>query len=100
MPYTIYHIPYTIHHIPYTIQHIPCIIHHREVKLSVFSAQDKEWKDLGKGLGRLVQGEGGKRRVLVRNTMGRVTLNANLYKTMKVWGVCVGVYEYGLMCMV
>eukprot|EP01031_Cornospumella_fuschlensis_P029299 gene29299-35371_t len=51
-----------------------------DAKLAVFSAQDKEWKDLGKGIARLVEGAGGKKRVLVRNTMGRIEPAKNKLK--------------------
>ena len=51
-----------------------------------FHAEDKEWKDVGKGSLRLTKDKdapGGPTRILVRNTLGKITLNTNMFKGMK-----------------
>jgi hypothetical protein len=54
-------------------------------KLFGFSKTDAEWKDLGKGSFRLTKDPAtDKKRLLVRNTLGKITLNAAFYKTMKI----------------
>jgi hypothetical protein len=54
-------------------------------KLFGFSKAESEWKDLGKGSFRLTKDPANhKKRLLVRNTMGKITLNAAFYKTMKI----------------
>jgi hypothetical protein len=55
-----------------------------DCKLLYFNSADQEWKDKGKGSFRLtLTPETGKKRMLVRNTMGKITFNAAFYKGMK-----------------
>lgn len=56
---------------------VPC-------KLHSYSKEDQEWKDIGKGTFRLTSDPSQKKRMLVRNTMGRITFNAAFYKNMKI----------------
>lgn len=57
---------------------VPC-------KLFGFNLQEKEWKDSGKGSFRVTKDvNSGKRRMIVRNTMGKITFNAAFYKDMKI----------------
>lgn len=53
-------------------------------KLKVFDKEDNEWKEIGKGTFRITKDIATqKKRILVRNTMGKITLNANFYAGMK-----------------
>lgn len=53
-------------------------------KLSRFSKADNEWKDVGKGSLRITKDpDNGKQRILVRNELGKPTLNCNLIAGMK-----------------
>lgn len=57
---------------------VPC-------KLRSYNKEEQEWKDLGKGSFRLTRDPAsGKKRMLVRNTLGRITFNAGFYKNMKI----------------
>eukprot|EP00981_Chlorochromonas_danica_P003171 scaffold633_cov288-Ochromonas_danica.AAC.6 len=57
---------------------VPC-------KLFSYNREDSEWKDLGKGCFRLTMDPSTKKkRMMVRNTLGRITFNANFYKGMKI----------------
>ena len=57
---------------------VPC-------KLFGFNTEDKEWKDSGKGSFRVTADpSSGKKRMLVRNTMGKITFNAGFYRSMKI----------------
>jgi hypothetical protein len=49
-------------------------------------SKDGEWKDTGKGTFRITRSpdNGGKQRMLVRNIIGKVTLNAGFFKEMKI----------------
>ena len=47
---------------------------------------DSEWKDVGKGSMKVTREKGAAGavpRILIRNTLGKITLNTNLYKGMK-----------------
>jgi hypothetical protein len=54
-------------------------------KLFRYSAEDKEWKDTGKGTFRVTMDQDTKkRRMLVRNGLGKIIFNAAFFKTMKI----------------
>jgi hypothetical protein len=57
------------------------------MKLMRYNAEDKEWKDVGKGSLSLTRpkdgGASSSARILVRNTLGKPTLNTNMFKGMK-----------------
>lgn len=56
---------------------VPC-------KLMAFNKELNEWRDKGKGSFRLTKDpDSGKKRMLVRNTMGKITFNAAFFKSMK-----------------
>jgi hypothetical protein len=57
-------------------------------KLFRFDKSSGEWKDIGKGTLRVTrdttQGTSSKKRILIRNNLGKITLNANIFKGMGV----------------
>jgi hypothetical protein len=61
------------------------ILFESNCKLFRFSKEDKEWKDNGKGVYRVTKAQdNGKKRMLVRNDLGKVIFNAYFYKAMKI----------------
>jgi hypothetical protein len=60
------------------------IMYEVKCKLFRFNKTDKEWKDAGGGNMRIIKdAESNKQQLLVRNDMGKITLNCNFYKGMK-----------------
>jgi hypothetical protein len=53
-------------------------------KLFRFKVEGKEWADMGKGTMIISKQENGRQRVIVRNLVGKVLLNAYFYKDMKI----------------
>jgi hypothetical protein len=65
------------------------ILHEVKCKLFSYSKEDNEWKDIGLGSFRITKdaSEGGtnkKKRMLVRNPIGKITLNASFFSKMKI----------------
>jgi hypothetical protein len=70
-------------------------------KLFGFNQEDKEWKESGKGTLRITKDPATqKRRILVRNTMGKITLNTAFYKEMKIDQVKGGIKFNGVVAQV
>lgn len=59
------------------------VLHEVDCKLFRFDKDRNEWIENGKGSFRITQDETKAQRMLVRNMMGRIVLNANFYKGMK-----------------
>ena len=60
------------------------ILHDVQCKAYRYSIEDKEWKDMGKGSFRVTRDPiTKKQRILIRNTMGRITFNAGFFKAME-----------------
>jgi len=60
------------------------VLHEVACKLFRFDKDGNEWKESGKGTLRITKDiETKKRRILIRNVMGKVTLNSPFYKGMK-----------------
>jgi hypothetical protein len=57
------------------------ILHDVDCKLFRFAKETNEWKDVGRGSFKVTRDpDSGKTRILVRNTLGKITLNAAFYK--------------------
>jgi hypothetical protein len=70
---------------------VPC-------KLLGFNKEEKEWKDSGKGNLRITKDPANqKKRILVRNTMGKITLNTSFYKDMKIDSVKGGIKFFAVV---
>jgi hypothetical protein len=70
---------------------VPC-------KLLGFNKDEKEWKDSGKGNLRITKDPATqKKRILVRNTMGKITLNTSFYKDMKIDSVKGGIKFFAVV---
>ena len=65
------------------------ILHEVKCKLFSFSKEDNEWKDIGLGSFRITKdvtaaSTNKKKRMLVRNPIGKITLNAGFFSKMKI----------------
>jgi len=61
------------------------ILHEVKCKLFSFSKEDNEWKDIGLGSFRITKDVvANKKRMLVRNQIGKITLNASFFSKMKI----------------
>jgi hypothetical protein len=65
------------------------ILHEVKCKLFSYSKEDNEWKDIGLGSFRITKdasagGINNKKRMLVRNPIGKITLNASFFSKMKI----------------
>ena len=61
------------------------VLYEVECKLLRYNTDEKEWKDVGKGNLKCTRDKNdtnAKQRILVRNTMGKITLNTNMFKGM------------------
>jgi len=61
------------------------ILHEVKCKLFSFSKEDNEWKDIGLGSFRITKdAKDHRKRMLVRNQIGKISLNASFYPKMKI----------------
>ena len=61
------------------------ILYEANCKAFRFDTTEKEWKDSGKGSLRMTQEPGvDKKKILVRNTLGKITINAYIFKGMNI----------------
>jgi len=59
------------------------ILYETACKLFRFSKEDKEWRESGKGTLRVTREPGSTiKRILIRNSLGKITLNSNICKGM------------------